>query len=111
MVMGKKATKTKWIQMARKPNEDFLAKPKGTHKCTGNMIIDNIKNKPDFPRTDNINVILQNFVKYYAKLYEHKGVCPITLKKLITNLTLNLDDKEVEKYISNTKGTGLVLYT
>jgi hypothetical protein len=61
------------------------------------MTIDNIKDKPDLPRTDDINVILQNFVEYYAKLYEHKGVCPMALDKLIANLTLNLDNKEVER--------------
>jgi hypothetical protein len=61
------------------------------------MMIDNIKDKPDLPRTDDINVILQNFVKYYAKLYEHKRVCPMALDKLIANLTFNLDDKEVER--------------
>jgi hypothetical protein len=81
--------------MAGKPNKDFLAKPKRTHKRISNMTIDNIKDKPDLPRTD--DVILQNFVECYAKLYEHKGVCPIALNILITNLTLNLDDKEVER--------------
>jgi hypothetical protein len=94
MAMHKKA---KWIQMAGKPNKDFLAKPKGAHKHIGNMTIDNVKDKPDLLRTDNINVILQNFVKYYAKLYKHKGVCPMALDKLIANLTLNLDNKEAER--------------
>jgi hypothetical protein len=32
MAMQKEATETKWIQMAGKPNKDFLAKPKGTCK-------------------------------------------------------------------------------
>jgi hypothetical protein len=63
MAMQKEATETKWIQMA--------GKPKGTCKHIGNMTIDNVKDKPDLPRTDDINVILQNFVEYYAKLYEH----------------------------------------
>jgi hypothetical protein len=97
MAMRKEATETKWIQMAGKLNKDFLAKPKGACKRTGNMTIDNVKNKPDLLRTDDINIILQNFVEYYAKLYEHKGVCLMALAKLIANLTLNLDDKEVEK--------------
>jgi hypothetical protein len=49
--------------MAGKPNKEFLAKPKRTCKHIGNMMIDNIKDKPELPRTDDINVILQNFVK------------------------------------------------
>jgi hypothetical protein len=68
--------------MAGKSNKDFPAKLKGTCKCIGHMTTNNIKNKPDLPRTDNINVILQNFVEYYAKLYEHNKS--------------HLDNKEVE---------------
>jgi hypothetical protein len=97
IAMHKEPTETKWIQMAGKPNKDFLAKLKGACKRIGNMMIDNVKNKPDLPRTDNINAIVLNFVKYYTKLYEHKSVCPMALDKLITNLTLKLDDKEVER--------------
>jgi hypothetical protein len=63
----------------------------------GYMMINNVKDKPDLPKTYDINIILQNFVEYYAKLYEHKGVCPMALDKLIANLTFNLDDKEVER--------------
>jgi hypothetical protein len=42
-------------------------------------------------------MILRNFVEDYTKLYEHIGVCPIAPDRLITNLTLNLDNKEVER--------------
>jgi hypothetical protein len=54
--------------MAGKSNKDFLAKLKRTCKHIGNMAVDNVKDKPDLPRTDNINIILQNFVEYCAKL-------------------------------------------
>jgi hypothetical protein len=59
--------------MAGKPNKDFLAKPKGSRKCIGNMTIGNVKDALNIPRTDDINVILQNFVDYYAKLYEQSA--------------------------------------
>jgi hypothetical protein len=94
MAACKEATEVKWIQMEGKPNKDFLAKPRGAHKRFGSMIIDNIKDQPDLLRTDDIKIILQNFVDYYAKLYEHKEICPITLDKLIGNLTLLLDKSE-----------------
>jgi hypothetical protein len=96
MAMRKEAMETKWIQMAGKPNKDFLAKPKGVRKRIGNMTIDNVKDEPDLPRTDDINIILQNFVDYYAKLYEHKGVCPLALDRLIANLMLNLNEEDIE---------------
>jgi hypothetical protein len=57
MAMRKEAIEAKWIQMAGKPNKDFLAKPKRERKRIGNMTIDNAKDKPDLPRTDDINLI------------------------------------------------------
>jgi hypothetical protein len=68
MAMRKEAIQAKWIQMSGKPNKDFLAKPKGARKRIGNMTIDNVKDLPDLPRTDDMGVILQNFVEYYSKL-------------------------------------------
>jgi hypothetical protein len=96
MAMCKEAIEAKWIQMSGKPNKDFLAKPKGTRKRIGNMTIDNVKDKPDLPRTDDINVILYNFVEYYSKLYEYKSICLIALDRLIGNLTINFDAEEAE---------------
>jgi hypothetical protein len=46
-----KATEAKWIQIAGKPNKDFLAKPMGAHKRYGSMTIDNFKDQPDLPGT------------------------------------------------------------
>lgn len=96
MSSRKEAITAKWIQMSGKPNKDFLAKPKGTRKRIGNMTIDNVKDQPDLPRTDDIKTILDNFVQYYAKLYAHKKVCPLALKRLVTNLTLELEDEQEE---------------
>jgi hypothetical protein len=96
MAARKEATEAKWIQMAGKPNKDFLAKPRGAHKRFGSMTIDDVKDQPDLLRTDDIKIILQNFIDYYAKLYEHKEICPIALDKLIGNLTLSLDEEESE---------------
>jgi hypothetical protein len=61
------------------------------------MTIDNIKDQPHFPRTEDINFILHNFVEYYSKLYEHKRICPVALDRLIKNLTLMLDAKKAEE--------------
>jgi hypothetical protein len=61
------------------------------------MTIDNVKDQPHLPRTDDINVILHNFVEYYSKLYEHKRICPVALDRLIKNLTLMLDMEETEE--------------
>jgi hypothetical protein len=77
MAACKEATEAKWIQMAGKPNKDFLAKPRGARKRFRSMTIDNIKDQPDLPKTEDVKTILQNFVDYYAKLYKHKKVCPI----------------------------------
>jgi hypothetical protein len=97
MAMHKEAIQAKWIQMLGKPNKDFLSKPKGAKKRIGNMTIDNVKDLPDLPRTDVMGVILQNFVEYYSKLYEHKAICPVALDRLIANLTLTLDEEEAEE--------------
>jgi hypothetical protein len=96
MAAHKEATEAKWIQMAGKPNKDFLAKPRGAHKRFRSMTIDNVKDQPDLLRKDDIKIILQNFINYYAKLYEHKEICPIALDKLIGNLTLSLNEEESE---------------
>jgi hypothetical protein len=90
MAMRKEAFEAKWIQMSEKPNKDFLAKPQASRKRIGNMTIDNVKDQPGLPRTDDINTILHNFVEYYSKLNEHKKICPIALDRL-KNLTLTLD--------------------
>jgi hypothetical protein len=83
MAIRKEAIEAKWIQMSEKPNKDFLAKPQASRKRIGNMTIDNVKDQPDFPRTDDINIILHNFVEYYSKLYEHKKICPVALDRFI----------------------------
>jgi hypothetical protein len=44
-----------------------------------------------------MGVILQNFVEYYSKLYEHKAICPVALDRLIANLILTLDNEEAEE--------------
>jgi hypothetical protein len=90
MAMRKEAIEAKWIQTSGKPNKEFLPKPRAARKRIGNMTIDNVKDQPNLPRTDDINVILHNFVEYYSKLYEHKRICPVALDRLIKNLTLML---------------------
>jgi hypothetical protein len=63
MAMRKEAIQAKWIQMSGKPNKDFLAKPKGARKRIENMMVDNVKDQPGLPCTDDMEVILQNFVE------------------------------------------------
>jgi hypothetical protein len=61
-----------------KPNKDFLAKPKAT--C--NMTMDNVKDRPDLLRTNDIDVILNNLVDYYMGLYKTELVCrALSIKK------------------------------
>jgi hypothetical protein len=77
--------------------KEFLTKPRAARKRIGKMTIDNAKDQPHLPRTDDINVILHNFVEYYSKLYEHKKIFPVALDRLIKNLTLTLDTEEAEE--------------
>jgi hypothetical protein len=80
--------------MSGKPNKVFLARPRASRKRIGNMTIDNVKDQPGLPRTDDINTILHN---YYSKLYEHKKICPVVLDRLIKYLTHMLDTEEAEE--------------
>ena len=59
------------------------------------MTIDNVKNMPDLPRTDNVGIIMDNFVTYYEDLYCNKLVNIPTLNRMIDNLTLKLDEADV----------------
>jgi hypothetical protein len=97
MAMCKEAIQAKWIHILGKPNKGFLAKPKGARKRIGNMMVDNVKDQPGLPHMDDMGVILQNFVEYYSKLYEHKAICSVALDRFIANLTLTLDDEEAEE--------------
>jgi hypothetical protein len=97
MAIRKEAIEAKWIQTSGKPNKELLTKPRAARKRIGNMTIDMVKNQPHLPRTDDVNVILHNFVEYYSKLYEHKRIYPVALNRLIKNLTLMLDVEEAEE--------------
>ena len=46
---------------------------------------------PDLPHTDNVGIIMENFVTYYGELYYDKLVNIPTLDRMIDNLTLKLD--------------------
>ena len=59
------------------------------------MTIDNVKNMPNIPRTDDIGIIMDNFVTYYGELYCNKPVHIPTLDRMINNLTLKLDEIDV----------------
>ena len=49
----------------------------------------------DLLRTDDAGIIMGNFVSYYGELYCDKPVDMLTLDRLIGNLTLKLDEKDV----------------
>ena len=55
------------------------------------MTIDNVKNMPNTPRTDDVGIIMDNFVTYYRELYCNKPVQIPILDRMIDNLTLKLD--------------------
>ena len=59
------------------------------------MTIDNVKYMPNIPRTDDVEIIMDNFVTYYRELYCDKPVHISTLDRMIDNLTLKLDEIDV----------------
>ena len=59
------------------------------------MTVKNVKNMPDLPRTDDVGTIMGNFVSYYGELYCDKPIDMPTLDRMIGNLTLKLDEKDV----------------
>ena len=88
------ASNANWIASSGKPHKDFLKKPRGRNSKIRNMTIDNVKNMPDLPRTDNAGIIMDNFVSYYGELYCDKPVNIPTLDRMIANLTLKLDEAD-----------------
>ena len=86
------ASNANWICASGKPHKDFLRKPRGKNSKIRNMTVDNVKNMPDLPRTDDVGIIMDNFVTYYGELYCDKPVNVRTLDKMISNLTLKLDE-------------------
>ena len=86
---------SKWIRLAGKPNREYLAKPRSSRAKVANMTVDNVKDDPTGNRTDDINIILDNFVKYYGGLYAHKMVHRPTLDALIKNLDLKLTEEHM----------------
>lgn len=89
------AISTKMTRTLGKTEKDFLAKPRNKSKVICNMTIDNLRDKPNLPRTDDKDVIIDNFVKYYKELYAHKPVEKRTLKKMIGNLTMDLSNEQM----------------
>ena len=86
----------KWIRLAGKSNREYLAKPRASRAKVSNMTVSNKKDAPEEERTDDINVILNNFVKYYGDLYNEKKVHQPTLDSLIKNLDLKLSPEQRE---------------
>ena len=67
----------------------------GENSKIWNMTVTNVKNMLDLPRTDDVGTIIGNFVSYYRELYCDKPVDMPTLDRMIGNLTLKLDEKDV----------------
>ena len=88
------AANASWICSSGKPHKDFLRKPRGRNAKIRNMTIDNVKNMPDLPRTDEVGTIMDNFVTYYGELYCDKPVNTPTLDRMIDSLTLKLDEAD-----------------
>jgi exonuclease III len=87
-------SRAKWTRISGKADKDFLATPKVGKRKLYPMTIENVKGKPDFPRTDDPKVILDNFLAYYEELYKEKGVHIPTLDTLIKKLNLNLNEDQ-----------------
>ena len=49
---------------------------------------------PNIPRTDDVGIIMDNFVTYYRELYCNKLVQIPIIDRMIDNLTLNLDETD-----------------
>ena len=58
------------------------------------MTIDTVKNVADLPCTDDMGIIMDNFVKHYGELYCDKPVNTHVLNRMIDNLTLRLDKED-----------------
>ena len=86
------ASNASWIASSGKPHKNFLRKPRGRNPRIRKMTIDNVKNMPNIPLTDNVGIIMDNFVTYYRELYCDKPVHMPTLDRMIDNLTLKLDE-------------------
>ena len=86
------AANASWICSSGKPHKDFLRKPRGENSKVRNMTIDNVKNIPNLSPTDDVGIIMDNFVTYYGELYCDKPVNIPTLDRMINNLTLKLDE-------------------
>ena len=50
------------------------------------------RNVPNIPRTDDVGIIMDNFVTYYREMYCNKPVQIPILDRMIDNLTLKLDE-------------------
>ena len=88
------ASNASWISASGKPHKAFLKKPRGRNSKIRSMTVDNVKNMPDIPRTEDVGIIMDNFVTYYGKLYCDKPVHIPTLDRMIDNLTLTLDEMD-----------------
>ena len=91
------AANANWICSSGKPHKDFLRKPKEKNSKIRNMTITKVKNMPDLPRTDDVGIIMDNFVKNYGELYCNKPVNIHILHRMIDNLTLKLDEEASSK--------------
>ena len=60
------------------------------------MTVDNIRDRPDHPRTNDTDIITENFVNYYGELYSHKKIDKRPLKRMIGNLDLDLSVEQVD---------------
>ena len=66
------ASSTKYNRISGKMDKDFLAKLRHKSRKIQNMTVDNIRDRPDLPHTNDTDIITENFVNYYGELYSHK---------------------------------------
>ena len=90
------ASSTKYNRISGKTDKDFLAKPRHKSRKIQNMTVDNIRDRPDHPRTNDTDIITKNFVNYYGELYSHKKIDKRPLKRMIGNLDLDLSIEQMD---------------
>ena len=86
--------RTNSVKTTGKVNAEFLAIPRGPSAKIANMTICDLKDQPAEERTDDMDIISNNFTKFYSKLYETKHIDKQALHSLLDSLDLEINQEE-----------------
>ena len=90
------ANEKRKILVNGKVNKEFFSKQRSTRKSIRNMTIDNIPGDPSLQRTNDTNIIMDNFVKYYTVLYEDKEIDEGILTEMLNNVKIPINKRWAE---------------